>query len=120
VARRLLEVGAPFVSMVAIVALAGVLRLPLCLAASLGLSCPGCGLSRAALALARGDVAAAMHHHPLSPIAVPLLALAVGWLAATYVVTGRARHTRLCVRVILVAALALVVVWAVGITRAAS
>lgn len=42
--------------------------------------CPGCGMTRALAALARGEVAAAMRLHPLS---VPLLLEAAGlWLVA--------------------------------------
>ena len=37
-----------------------------------GVPCPGCGLTRALLALARGDVAGAVRLHPLSPALVPL------------------------------------------------
>lgn len=37
-----------------------------------GLPCPGCGMTRAALALLGGDLTAAMALHPLSPIAVPV------------------------------------------------
>ena len=33
-----------------------------------GLACPGCGLSRAFVALARGDLAAAVLFHPLAPL----------------------------------------------------
>ena len=40
-----------------------------------GLPCPGCGLSRATLAMLRLDVAAMWHFHPLAPVLVPL----VGW-----------------------------------------
>lgn len=43
-----------------------------------GTACPGCGMTRAASALVRGDVGAAMTLHPL----VPLIAiqLAGGWV----------------------------------------
>src|SRR4051794_13966871 len=40
----------------------------------LGVPCPGCGLTRAALALSQGDFAAALHLQPLSPLALPLAA----------------------------------------------
>jgi hypothetical protein len=42
-----------------------------------GLPCPGCGLLRAALALARGDVAESFHIHPLALVVLPVAAFAV-------------------------------------------
>src|SRR5262245_19726924 len=61
----------------------------LCLvAALLHVPCPGCGLTRAAFAMARGDLAHAVALQPLSVVIVPMLA----WIAAThalrYVRTG--------------------------------
>lgn len=59
---------------------------PLCPSAGwLGIPCPGCGLTRATIALLRGDVAEALRFHPLVFVALPILAgLAVsslwGWL----------------------------------------
>jgi len=48
------------------------LRLPICPFAYLtGLPCPGCGLSRAAFALFRGDVRGALAMHPLVFVALP-------------------------------------------------
>jgi len=46
-----------------------------------GHPCPGCGLTRAALALAHLDIAGAVRLHPLSPLLVPL-ALVLGLDAA--------------------------------------
>ena len=46
---------------------------PLCpMAGSLGIPCPGCGLTRATLALLRGDVGTALHFHPLVGLLTPL------------------------------------------------
>ena len=40
-----------------------------------GLPCPGCGMTRAALALLGGELTRAVELHPLSPVLVPLAAL---------------------------------------------
>jgi hypothetical protein len=61
-------------------------KLPLCpSAAVLGIPCPGCGLTRATLALLHGDLAAALRFHPLvfvlAPIYLGLLAtVAIGYV----------------------------------------
>jgi len=48
----------------------------------LAVPCPGCGMSRAALALATGDLPRAVALHPLSPLVLPWLGLvAAGALA---------------------------------------
>lgn len=44
-----------------------------------GMACPGCGLTRAAAALVRGDVGAAWEFHPL-------VLLAVAWAIGTWTV----------------------------------
>lgn len=49
------------------------LDFPLCpMASSLGIPCPGCGLTRATLALLHGDVHGALHLHPLVWLLTPL------------------------------------------------
>jgi hypothetical protein len=59
------------IAIVALFAAAPFLRCPI--AAVARVPCPGCGLTRATLALLHGDVAASLHHHPLASIVVPLV-----------------------------------------------
>jgi Protein of unknown function (DUF2752) len=57
------------------------MQAPLCPTAFfLGIPCPGCGLTRATLALAQGKLALALHFHPLAPVVAPLF---VGAIAQT-------------------------------------
>lgn len=63
--------------------------LPCPWASLLGIPCPGCGLSRAAALLVRGDLEGALRLHPLSPLLVPLV-LAVTARAAFEHVRGAA------------------------------
>lgn len=51
--------------------------------------CPGCGLTRATLALLHGDVGEALRLHPLSIVVSPLLAGVLGYGAVGYVRRGR-------------------------------
>jgi hypothetical protein len=52
---------------------------PMCpMAGSFGVPCPGCGLTRATLALLHGDVRAALRFHPLVWLLTPLF---VGFMA---------------------------------------
>ena len=51
--------------------------------------CPGCGLTRATLALAQGHVHEALQFHPLSLIIAPLVIAAFSYNAVTYVLRGR-------------------------------
>lgn len=43
-----------------------------------GIPCPCCGMTRACLAILRGDVAAALEINPLSIVAVSIMAVIVG------------------------------------------
>lgn len=54
-----------------------------------GMACPGCGMTRAASHLIRGDLGLALRYHPL----VPLTALAVvgGWSWYALRLSGRVR-----------------------------
>jgi hypothetical protein len=64
---------------------------PLCpTALFFGIPCPGCGLTRATLALLRGDVASALHFHPLVFVLAPLFASAIGVSLLDYVRGGGA------------------------------
>jgi hypothetical protein len=67
-------------------ALIVITRLPLCpMAGVLGVPCPGCGLTRATLALCRGDLRQALHLHPLVPLIAPIFMWAVASAALGYV-----------------------------------
>jgi hypothetical protein len=64
---------------------------PLCpTALFFGIPCPGCGLTRATLALLQGDVAAAHHFHPLVFVLAPVFAFAIGVSLLDYVRGGAA------------------------------
>ena len=67
----------------ATLALAIRIELPLCpMAGTFGVPCPGCGLTRATLALLHGDVRAALRLHPLVWLLAPLFVTfsgAVAW-----------------------------------------
>ena len=87
---RLARVGA----LVAVLGGAVALEIPLCPFAILTRHpCPGCGLTRAALALMRGDAAEALHLHPLSVVLVPVIGLVLAHNALSYVKDGRVAAT---------------------------
>jgi uncharacterized protein DUF2752 len=79
--RRIsLGVTAMAAAQVACVA-AGVGGWPCPLRSALGIPCPGCGLTRASVALLRGDFAAALSAHAFAPVLLlGLMALAVAGL----------------------------------------
>ena len=61
----------------------------LCLMAlAVRLPCPGCGMTRAAVALAQGDFARALALHPLSPVMAPLMAAVLAQQGVGYIRTG--------------------------------
>jgi hypothetical protein len=51
--------------------------------------CPGCGLTRATLALLHGHLGQALRFHPLVLLVSPLVALVLAWNAVSYVRRGR-------------------------------
>ena len=104
-AARLRPAGAP----IAVSALLALVPGPTCaLRLALGLPCPACGLTRATLALARLDLAGAIHFHPLAPgLAALTLAVVLGAL-----LLDDAAWRRLVSRALGFAGVALVVVWA--------
>ncbi|HYP97757.1 MAG TPA: DUF2752 domain-containing protein [Polyangiaceae bacterium] len=66
------------------------LRLPFCpLASVFGVPCPGCGLTRATLALAHGDLQHALELHPLVLVLAPLFIWAMSSAAIGYVLGPR-------------------------------
>ena len=66
-------------------------RVPFCpLAGVLGVPCPGCGLTRATLALLHGNLRQALHLHPLVLLLAPIFIGAMGNIALSYVRGPRA------------------------------
>lgn len=76
-----------------------------------GTACPGCGMTRAASRLIRGDLGTALNFHPLIPL-IALLAIA-GWAWFVLVRAGKvgAPHRGLVNGMLVVTAIALVAVW---------
>jgi hypothetical protein len=104
-ALRLAVVLAPLVVLT-------VADLPVCLTAAFtGLPCPGCGLSRAAFALLRGDLPLAFQLNPLAPLVVPLSVVGFGTIALRYVWVGRTDYQSWVIWVVGLLSGALVLVW---------
>jgi hypothetical protein len=76
-----------------------------------GIACPGCGMTRAATRLVRGDFGAALTFHPLIP-AVALVSIG-GWAWFMMRRAGRVppMSRALINRILIVIAIALVGVW---------
>jgi len=100
-----------------VLVIAGLLALipfPTCiLRLTVGVPCPACGLTRAALALLRLDIAAASHFHPL---AVPLAAAVITTVAFSLWASDGAWR-RFVMVVLGGAAVALQIVWVLRIFR---
>jgi hypothetical protein len=110
---RLLRV----IALVAPFALAGRFGVPTCpWALVTGRPCPGCGMTRAAGALAHGDVAAAITMNPTAPLTVPVSAAVVFFFLAAYVYDGNSRVNATLPRAAALATIA--VLYAVWIARA--
>ena len=89
---------------------------PLCWTALLfHVPCPGCGMTRAAMSLIRGEVGQAFALQPLSPLVVPLGAIFGASRAAAYVRKGQALDKgdvpRTIERFAAALVVALVIVW---------
>lgn len=74
----------------AVIAALAATGLPLCpIAAVTRYPCPGCGLGRATIALARGHVAESLRAHPLAPIVAPSIVGLVAYACAVHAREGR-------------------------------
>lgn len=76
-----------------------------------GMACPGCGMTRAASMLFRGDLGSAITFHPLVPL-IALLAVG-GWIWFVLRKSGRVRPmgNRLLNGILIVTLAALLLVW---------
>jgi hypothetical protein len=84
--RGVLRRGAIVAAIASVFALVVAARLPICpMAGVLGIPCPGCGLTRATLALLHGDFRRALGFHPLAPVIAPVFIAAVVGAALGYV-----------------------------------
>lgn len=113
--RHRLLAAAPFLGIIALIAIAPSDDSPtLCpFALWTGTACPGCGMTRAASTLIRGDLGGALTYHPL--VLVIGAQLLGGWIWYLLRRTGRVQPmSNRSLNVILIATgVALVVVWVV-------
>jgi hypothetical protein len=92
----LFDTGRPFGRAVRLLLVAGALtaaiatKIPLCPVAIVARQpCPGCGLTRATLAVLHGDLHEAVRLHPLVFVVTPVIALAFSYNAIQYVRRGQ-------------------------------
>lgn len=78
-----------------------------------GTACPGCGLTRAAGSLIRGDLNVALAYHPLVPLILVELLGSWIWFLLYRLRIASAPRTRTVTLMLTVNLLALVVVWAI-------
>jgi len=92
-------------------------EVPLCpLARFAHIPCPGCGLTRATLALLHGDLATALSLHPLAPLVTPVAGTAMAANLVAYVRNGtlltlRGRAARWSDALLLTTAAAMFLLW---------
>jgi len=108
--RRMLRLSAYFAPLVA----ASLLGIPICpFALLLGKPCPGCGMTRATLALFTGDIERAQLMNPLAVLIAPISVALVIIALAGYVRDGKTRMNHpLAMSLGLACCFALGVVWA--------
>lgn len=108
-------VVAPFVLAVGLVAFApsddGPTICPFALCT--GTACPGCGMTRAAGYLIRGDFTAAMTYHPLVPFVVAQLTVGWVWFIANKLGVVKAPPTRAVTWVLAATSAALLSLWVI-------
>lgn len=94
-------------------AIAYLLQVPICpIALTSRQPCPGCGLTRAGVALAQGDLALAQRLNPLAIVVVPLTLAFFLFGVTTYIADGRSRMGHPWIKIAgLTAIAALWVVW---------
>lgn len=101
----------------AIAALLASASVPCAFARVLHQPCPGCGSTRAMLALARGDVAGAFVMNPAAPFMVGFAVILAGqglssmWTTGTFVGVGHGTLGRFAVRAMVACAVVQVLVW---------
>lgn len=77
-----------------------------------GMACPGCGMTRAAAGLLRGDLDTALAYHPLVPLAALLGVAAWGWFILRITERVAPLSQRVLNVILIGSAAALLAVWA--------
>ena len=76
-----------------------------------GTACPGCGMTRAASTLIKGDLAGALDYHPLIPLILAQVVVGWVWFALQRAGLVRPASNRTITLVLALTSLALVSVW---------